>query len=202
MEKDDLIPSQQIGKQTDAVKAKKFSSGLAAKEFFDKAVSRLLNINHWHRISTIETIRFQLFDNKGSALERIASDGDFIRIDIPGPGTSAGKGYDWVHIESMEQYSNAKSDTDFAVFLARPCPVPGQMGNYTAYFFIPSATLTFLVFRKGEMVSAEVHGRNEIPYVRQEGILDKVLNIRVNAGHTLGMRYIEWDLLVSGILSK
>lgn len=101
MEKDDLIPSQQIGKQTDAVKEKKFSSRHEAREFYNKAVSHLLDINNWHRISTMELSRFQLFDRKGLALERIASDGDFIRIDVPGPGTSEGKGYDWVHIESM-----------------------------------------------------------------------------------------------------
>jgi hypothetical protein len=202
MEKDDLIPSQQIGKQTDAVKEKRFSSSLEAKDFFHKAVSRLLNVNHWHRISTIEASRFQLFDNKGSALERIASDGDFIRIDIPCPGISEGKGYDWVHIESMEKYSNAESDTDFTVFVARPCSVPGEMGNKTAHFFTRSATSTFLVFRKGETVSAEVHGRNEVPYVHQEGILDNVRNIMVNAGNTLGMSYLQWDLLVSGILSQ
>lgn len=201
MEKDDLIPSQQIGKQTDAVKEKKFSSSPKAREFFDKAVSRLLDVNNWHKISTIEVSCFQLFDRKGLELERIASEGDFIGIDIPGPGTSEGKEYDWVHIESMEHYSNAESDTDFTVFVARPCSVPGQMGSKTAHFFTRSATSTFLIFRKGETVSAEVHGRNEVTYVHQEGILGNVRNIMVNAGNTLGMSYLQWDLLVSGILS-
>ncbi|QDW25110.1 hypothetical protein FFJ24_009930 [Pedobacter sp. KBS0701] len=150
----------------------------------------------------MEVSRCQLFDRKGLEPERVASDGDFIRIDISGPGTSEGKGYDWFHIESMEHYSNAESDTDFTVFVARPCSVPDQMGSKAAHFFSLSATSTFLVFRKGGTVSAEVHGRNEVPYVHQAGILDNVRNIMVNAGNSLGKSYLQWDLLVSRILSR
>jgi len=35
--------------------------------------------------------------------QRRALEGDFIKVDIPGPGPGVGNGYDWVRIESIEE---------------------------------------------------------------------------------------------------
>ncbi|WP_344765168.1 hypothetical protein [Pedobacter ginsengiterrae] len=62
MEKDDLIPSQQVGQQSNAIKEKKISSISEAQQFFVRASVRLLEVNRWQRIFTIEASHFQLFD--------------------------------------------------------------------------------------------------------------------------------------------
>jgi len=201
MEKDDLIPSQKVGQQSNAIKEKKFSSILEAKQFFVRASARLLEINHWQSISATEASHFQLFDDRGSEIERIAAEGDFIRIDILGTGALQGHGYDWVRIESMEYYSNEETDIDFTIFVARPSRVPGQKGGSIANFFSPCATSTFLVFRQGNILTAEVHGRNEVRNLQPDDIFGEARNLMINVGSEVGMSFIRWNLLVSGVLS-
>ncbi|ARS40391.1 hypothetical protein CA265_12285 [Sphingobacteriaceae bacterium GW460-11-11-14-LB5] len=201
MKKDDLIPTQQIGQQSDAEEEKIFPSPMEAIAAYQKAVDRLLDINEWHHISTIEASRFKLIDSFGNELDRAAREKDYIRIDIPGLGTSVGIGYDWVCIEHMEQYTDANLDIDFTLFVARPSRVPGLEENKTAHFFSDRATSTFIVFRSGNVLSAEVHGRNEVPNTEGLGLLDQARNLVVNGGSAIGLSFTQWHLLVSGILS-
>jgi hypothetical protein len=201
MEKESLIPTQQIGQQTDAEEEKIFSSPAEAKAAYEQAVVRLLDINNWHTISTIEASNFVLYDWSGVPLDRPVEENDYVRIDIPGPGTKVGKGYDWVCIEYLEKFSDVDSDTDFTLFVARPSSVPGEIGEKIAHFFTDSATSTFIVYRRGNLLSAEVHGRNEVPNTHDQPLLDKARNLLVNGGSAVGMSFVQWHLLVSGVLS-
>ncbi|WP_316797770.1 hypothetical protein [Pedobacter frigidisoli] len=200
MEKEDLIPSQQVGQQTDAEEEKIFDSPAAASLAYKQAVLRLKNVNQWHTISRIEASCFVLFDKNGIQVARNAKESDYIRIDIPGPGTSAGKGYDWVCIEHMEEFSGPESDVEFTLIVARPSKTPGVVSAKIAHFFTNQATSTFMVFRRGNVLSAEVHGRNEVPNTENQAFLDKTRNLVVNGGSAIGMSYIQWHLLASGIL--
>ncbi|TCD26557.1 hypothetical protein EZ456_13285 [Pedobacter psychrodurus] len=202
MEKQELIPTQQIGQQTDAEEEKILVSTVEAKATYQKVVQHLLDVNEWYRISTIEASCFKLFDQNGSPLNRAALEGDYIRIDIPGPGTAAGKGFDWVYIEQLEKYADDGSDIDFTLFVARPSRVPGIFGGKIAHFFTDRATSTFIVFRRANVLSVEVHGRNEVPNTQDQNLLDKTRNLVVNGGSTIGMSFAQWHLLVSGILKQ
>lgn len=202
MEKEELIPTQQVGQQTDACKEEVFSSPDQAVTAYNYAKICLLNVNQWHEISSIEASRFALFDKKGDPLFRPAQESDYIRIDIPGPGTEEGKGYDWVCIEHLESFSSRDSDVDFTLFVARPCAVPGSGGIDIAHFFTGQATSTFLVFRRSNVLSAEVHGRNEVANIAGKNLADKARNLMVNGGSTIGMSYAQWHLLVSGIITE
>ncbi|MFC3561130.1 hypothetical protein [Pedobacter jamesrossensis] len=201
MEKKELIPSQQIGQQTDAEEEKIFPSAMEAKAAYAMASRHLLDVNEWQNISTIEASSFMLCDRNGIQLNRAVHEGDYIQIDIPGPGTSTGKGFDWVFVEHMEVFTDEDSDIDFTLFVARPSSMPGVIDGKVSHFFTDRSTSTFMVFRRGDVLSIEVHGRNEVPNMEVDGLLDKARNILVNGGSGIGMSFIQWHLLVSGILS-
>lgn len=202
MEKEELIPTQQVGQQTDACKEEVFSSPDEAKKAYNAAKICLLDVNQWHKISSVEASRFTLFNKNGEPLFRSAQESDYMRIDIPGPGTEEGKGYDWVCIEHLESFSSVESDVDFTLFVARPCAVPGSAERNTAHFFTEQATSTFLVFRRSNVLSAEVHGRNEVANIAGKNLADKARNLMVNGGSSIGMSYAQWHLLVSGIIAE
>jgi hypothetical protein len=201
MEKDELIPTQQIGQQTDAEVDKIFPSPREARIAYHKASERLLDVNQWHRISALEAGCFKLIDSGGNGLDREAREKDFIRIDIPGPETAVGIGYDWVHIEHMEKFSDEGEDTEFTLFVTRPSKIPGELDPRTAHFFSDRASSTFIVFRRGNVLSAEVHGRNEVPNTEGLDLLDQARNLVVNGGSAVGLSFTQWHLLVSGILA-
>lgn len=200
MEKQELIPTQQIGQQTDAEEEKILINADEAKAAYQIAVQRLLEVNKWHKISKMKASCFAVFDSNSFPLETPVKEGDFIRIDIPGPGTSEGDGFDWVYIEKLEQYSNLETDVDFTFFVARPTKVPGITGGEVAHFFTEKATSTFLVFRRENILNVEVHGRNEVPNTKHQNLLDSARNLIVNGGSAMGMSFVQWHLLVAGIL--
>lgn len=200
MEKQELIPTQQIGQQTDAEEEKILSTADEARAAYQIAVQRLLEVNNWHKISKIEASCFAVFDENNFPLDTPVKEGDFIRIDIPGPGTSEGNGFDWVYIEKLDQYSDMESDVDFTLFVARPTKVPGITGGEVAHFFTDKATSTFLVFRRANVLNVEVHGRNEVPNTYHKNLLDSTRNLMVNGGSAMGMSFVQWHLLVRGIL--
>jgi len=202
MEKQELIPTQQIGQQSDAEEEEILVSPVEANAAYQKAVKHLLNVNEWHRISTIEASCFKLYDQNGSPLNRAALEGDYIRIDIPGPGTAAGKGFDWVYIEQLDNYTDDGADIDVTLLVARPSRIPGVIGGNIAHFFTDRATSTFMVFRRANVLSVEVHGRNEVPNTKDQNLLDKTRNLMVNGGSAIGMSFAQWHLLVSGILKQ
>ncbi|GAA3956567.1 hypothetical protein GCM10022246_08130 [Pedobacter ginsengiterrae] len=80
----------------------------------------------------------------------------------------------------MEYYSN--EETDFNIFVARPSNVPGQKGGSIAIFFCPCATSTFFVFQQGNFLTAEVHGRNEVPNLQPDDIFGEARNLMINGG--------------------
>lgn len=202
MEKERLIPTQQIGQQTDAEEEKIYTTQEDALAAYHTAAERLQDVNKWHEISSIEASCFTLFDNQGIQLDRKARQGDYIRIDIPGPGNSVGEGYDWVYVEHLEKYSNTEENVDFTLLVARPSKNPGNSEDKIAHFFSDLATSTFMAFRKVNVLSVEVHGRNELPNSYEQKLLDQLRNLMVNGGSAIGMSFIQWHLLVSGILNK
>ncbi|TCD08338.1 hypothetical protein EZ449_13130 [Pedobacter frigidisoli] len=200
MEKEDLIPSQQIGKQTDAEQEKLFSSPKAAGEAYHLAMVKLLDVNAWHKISGIDTTYFELFDRNGNSHHHTAKESDYIRIDVSGAVASEGKCY-WVCIEHMECYSQHETDVEFTLFVARPCKVPGEIGGSVAHFFTNRATSTFMVFRRGNVLTAGIYGRNEVANTVPDGMLDKSRNVVYKNGSADGMSFAQWQLVLAGILA-
>jgi hypothetical protein len=200
MEKDqfnhDIVPAQYIGTSMDALEERISTSIDEAIIRFNQASAKLLAVNEWGNYAGMSA--FQLIDAHGIKAERNAEEGDFIRIDIPGPGTQAGKGYDWVMIKEIRNIN--ESGYQILALTVRPCAHPLKQDGDTAHFLKDAATSTFVIKRDGIRVTAEEHGRNEVPNTATGSLYDKGRNFVVGMAAKLGLSYPQWKSLVKSLL--
>lgn len=194
------VPEQTAGSEMDAVEKVYCPSVAEAKEFYHTVKRRLTDINAWAAMARLPMSSFKLFDYAGRAIERNAGEGDFIRIDIPGPGTRTGHGYDWVIIEALVE--ETEKGAEAISMRVRPAAHPLGEDERVAHFLKSCATSTFQVKRLGNCVSAEEHGRNEVANLDTGHIFDNIRNAIVGAGAKIGFSYPQWKTLVVGLLSK
>ena len=143
---------------------------------------------------------FSLTDAQGNEVQRKATDGDHIKIDIPGPGTKTGKGYDWVVIEQIKE--EVLDGAEVLSMTVRPAANPLNDDEHTAHFLSAEATSTFQVKRISNTIYAEEHGRNEVPNTDLEDTMDNIRNTFVGWGAKLGFSYPQWKGLVKGLLAN
>jgi hypothetical protein len=129
---------------------------------------------------------------------RTAQKGDHFKIDIPGPGSVTGEGYDWVQIEEIVEERDEQSDS--IAIRVRPASNPRNEKSDVAHFFTNAATSNFIVKREGTKVSAAVRGRNEKPNTEAEAVIDKARNTAVATGAITGFSNYQWKSLVTGLL--
>ncbi len=198
----DLIPEQHTGIQKKSSESVEFDSVEAARQFFQVARKRLLDINNWQHISTGLSSTFILRDAQGQSIgHRFPEVGDYMQIDIPGPEPKAGDGHDWVRIEAIEETKNTAAD-EMTIIRVRPAPSPVDNQAEVAHFLDDQATSTFAVFRLGSTVTAEVYGHNETANTHTEGLADKVRNVVVAVGSWLGFSDAQWGNLTKGIVQN
>jgi len=191
------IPEQHTGGEIDTVKRVEFNSADEAKDFYQIAKERLLNVSHWAEICKVPLSTFTLTDSHGNTITRNAAEGDYIKIDIPGPGSHHGDGFDWVRIEKISE--ETESGMQQLSLQARPSPNPGHSDPDIAHFYTDQATSTFQVKRIGFIVTAEEHGRNEVPNTDTSFLTDNIRNTLVGWSAKIGFAYPQWKSLVKGI---
>lgn len=193
------IDNQKEGGSHDAESKKYYDSVDEAKINFQLLKDRLLNINDWQSYSGEMTASFQLFDEKGEELKTKAKLGDFIRIDIPGPGSFEGDGYDWVKVTQIDE--NPYEDDERYLMVCVPSVNPTtENAQDIAHFYTNKASSNFIVRRKGKCIYVEIHGRNEVTNLKTENIPDKIRNAVVSIMSRLGISKIQWKSLAEGLL--
>lgn len=197
---EDNIPEQEVGAQTNTEASKEFKEMQEAQEFYQLVKSRLLNVNHWHDVAGAATAEFQLTDEKGNKVKRSVRKNDFFQIDIPGPGSETGDGYDWVRVEDIEELKN--DNEEGITIVVRPASNPNNSNTDVAHFFTDEAQSCFMVVRKGTKVIAGVFGRNEKPNINAEKIMDKARNAAVATGAITGFAKLQWKSLVNGLVKN
>jgi len=192
------VPEQHTGSQIDTTAQAEFATADEAIAFYTIAKSRLLNAYKWAEICKVPLSVFALTDSQGLTVERPAEEGDYLKIDIPGPGTHSGDGFDWVRIEKItEDLADGAATTSMQV---RPAANPASADTSTAHFYTAMATSTFQVKRIGTVVSAEEHGRNEVPNTDTSHLADNIRNTLVGWSAKIGLSYPQWKSLVKGIV--
>jgi hypothetical protein len=199
-QQENIIPSQDSGIQTNTESAEELATEKEAKEFYVTVCKRLMDINNWQQYAGKATASFQLTDKSGKEVERDPQKGDHLKIDIPGPGSVSGQGFDWVQIEAIEKDQDEKTQwTDMRV---RPATSPLNEKEDVAHFFSDDTTSTFMVRQEGKQVIAGVYGRNEKPNTNTETTIDKIRNTAIATGAISGFSKIQWKSLVNGLVKK
>ncbi len=192
------IPPQVVGEKMDAVEKRSFKEDVEAMGFFELVRYRLLDVNHWSSLAGNGMAKFQLTDSSGNAVERLAQQGDHFKIDIPGPGSIIGNGYDWVEVESIIE--ERAPEMEMLTLSVRPAANPLSKNGDTAHFLTEQATSTFQVKRIGQDIYAGEHGRNEQANTYTTDAIENIRNMLVGWAATLGFSYPQWKSLVKGLL--
>lgn len=195
-----IIPEHKTGKKVDCFETVEFKDTTEAVAFYDVARERLLNINGWGDIATIPSSQFCLVDQENDTLERPAKVGDYVRIDIPGPGLPSSKGFDWVRVESIDE--EVLPDYRRTALSLRPAQDPTNPHSDIAHFFKALATSTLLVEQKHNSVSVQYAGRNELVNTENTTMTDNIRNFLVGIATKMGASFPQWRALVKGIISK
>jgi len=198
MKKHQLIPVQTAGNHLDIIESREFLNEQAAIEFFEKVNLKLFDINNWHQVCRSTSSKFYLKSGKDLSSKQTPEVGDFICIDIPGPSTLSGKGYDWVKIEAISKETNNAGEV--IAMTVRPHSNPTKDLKNIAHFFTEDSTSTFMITRQNNFVTAEVHGRNEISNLKTSVFSDNLRNRMVSWGAVIGLSYPQWKSLALGLV--
>ena len=200
MNKKNIVPKQRTGKAIDAKGSLTLQDENEAQSFFGTVKNRLQNVNGWADLAGNLSAVFQLVSADGTEAYRNLQKGDYFKIDIPGPGSKTGEGYDWVQIEDVENKSSSNSES-FS-FRVRPTENPQNKNKDVAHFYSQDSTSTFTVSRNGRIISAVIQDRNTKPNKSANSPLDKIRDVIVGTAGVLSFSKIQWKNLIDGLLSR
>lgn len=197
-----IIPEQQSGIALEAESNIELNDDKEAKAFFNLAKSRLQQVNNWHELAGTFSGNFQLADENGNEAERSVQKGDHFKIDIPGPGTKSGKGYDWVQVEEVESISTP--DVESFGFRVRPAHNPQKKNEQESisHFYSTESTSSFTVTRERNRITAAIYDRNTKTNKESELLLDKVRNTVIGTAAILSFSKVQWQALTDAIVKK
>ncbi len=194
------IPPQKDGGFSDNEHEKILGSTWEAKQQFDWASKKLFDINKWSEwCENMLSANFSLYNKYGHPVKRLAELHDYVKIDIPGPGSIDGGGFDWVQIKNISVIHDPENDTETAFLQVSPCSCPVNSEPHVAHFFSTEATSTFMIQREGKKVRAEIHGRNEKPNTSGNTI-DSLRNTFVAKLAKAAFSDLQWKDLCKGFL--
>ncbi|SDG39093.1 hypothetical protein [Epilithonimonas hungarica] len=193
------VPWQHSGAYHDTESIKKIVASDLLAQKFEILKERFFSINHWKDYCGKGSADFRLFDSGGSYIERIPQKGDFMRIDIPGPGDIEAKGYDWVEIVLVDDHC---SDDELERYLicCRPSKIPGSNTDHIAHFYSRESSSTFVISRGHDFIKTAVYGRNEIPNYKKTGFWGRIRNFLISTGGYTRITKMQWKSYTDGLL--
>ena len=195
-----VIPPQHTGTVIDIVESIELPDVPSAKAHFQTVKQRLLTVNNWRGIAGTGSAVFQLLNPQGEDVSRTVEKGDFFKIDIPGPGPTAGDGYDWVAVEEVNEIN--EEDTESVGIRVRPTLSPLNNSTDVAHFYSPESTSSFTVTREGKTITAGIYDRNTKPNQSADTLVDKIRDVAVGAGAVTAFSKMQWTNLAKGLLKK
>lgn len=193
-----LIPENVEGNEITAESSAKFPKRGDACDFYKLVKERLLQVNKWQELMGKVSAGFKLTDNRGRPVNRAANTGDHFRIDIPGPGSEAGEGFDWAYVENIQEIND--DFVDSIAMIVRPAADPQTENKDTAHFFSKKSTSTFVVTREGNSVTASVYDRNITANDETKQLLDKARNAIAGLSAKYGFSRLQWKALTEALI--
>lgn len=198
----EVIPPEIKGKNTNVEKVVVLDTKEEAVNTFKRAYKRMLNPAIWHKLGGVTSAQFTLTNENAKEEERLAKEGDYFKIDLPGPGPAAGDGYDWVRVELLKDHTDHEIDEESIGMKLRACSPAGKNTEETAHFFKDDATSSFIIRRIDTKVTASYFGRNEIPNTDTTKTSDNIRNTMVAMGAIAGLSEVQWSALLKGFLEE
>ena len=195
-----IVPPQFKGQEIEVDAVQDLKTESEAQRLYDIAKKKLLNVNNWNRIAGAVTARFQIIDKKGNEVDREVQKGDYLRIDIPGPGTKEGGGFDWVLVEELDEIRQPSVQS--VGFRVRPNENPFGQRNETAHFYSKEATSSFIIIREKTKIIAWIIDRNLRPNTEQESLADKIRDVAVGISAIAGFSKVQWQGLANALIEK
>jgi hypothetical protein len=192
------VPTQYEGSFHDTESQKNIIVPEVLDSKFNVLKERFYSINNWKDYTGSGFADFDLFDSIGLYINTKPRVGDFVRIDIPGPGDVGSRGYDWVKIEGITVTINDEQERH--LITCRPSASPGENPKYIKHFYSDRATSTFLIEKGTDYIKVGIYGRNEMPNKKNTGLLGKIRNLLVSFGGFLKLTKIQWKALADGLL--
>jgi len=196
----EIVPAQFKGQEIEADATKELKDETDAKGLYNVARKKLLDVNNWKKIAGAITAQFQIIDEKGKEVNREVKKGDYLRIDIPGPGSKEGDGYDWVLVEELCEIN--KGSVQSVGFRVRPNENPFGEKKETAHFYSKEATSTFIITRENSKVISWIIDRNLLPNTESESLADKVRDAVVGVSAIAGFSKVQWQGLADGLIEN
>jgi len=196
-----LIPQNIKGKKNDLYESVHVPTTEQAITIFQQAYKRISNPFMWHDLTGLPAKFLPASENETS-FKNPLWEGNYFKIEIPGPGSSKGSGYDWVMVETVEDKRNSQGSLESFGITLRACSNPYNGSLATAHFFKSLATSSFFLQRDGKLVTASYHGRNEVPNIQTGNLLDNIRNAFVALGAEAGMSELVWSQLLKAFLGK
>ncbi len=194
-----LIPDHNTGVVIESAASADCKDADEARSLFSIAKDRLLQVNNWHQLAGVISASFQLIDSDGKEVSRNAQKGDYFKIDIPGPGSKAGGGFDWVKVEDLNEVS--KPDVDSVGLRVRPASNPLSSNDSIAHFYSEESTSTFIVTRENNTIKASVYDVNTKPNTNSESLTDKMRHVAVGLGALSAFSKMQWKALAEGLVN-
>lgn len=191
-----LVPPQRSGKAIDAEASAVLSTEKTAVVFYELVKNRLQHVNSWSVIAGKLSAEFQLINKQGLEIFRKVHDGDYLRIDIMGPGGTSGHGFDWVKIEQIEDAPDSFG------FRVRPASQPAAHRAIPDHFYDEGSTSTFRVIRVGRRVIVSISDRNIKPNGEATNVVNTVRNHVVAWAARARFSQIQWQSLAEGLVSR
>lgn len=192
------VPGQHRGDSVTAEGSRTFDDVTAAKAFYSEVQAKLLDVNHWQDQAGEALARFIMTDAAGNPAAGGARQGLLIKIDIPGPGSKSGGGYDWVKIEEIKNTDTP--DVQSTALRVRPIAAPGSQADEPTHFYDQESTSTFTITREHTSVTVAIYDRNINPNTEADSLVDKVRNAITGLFGEKVFSKIQWQELVDGLL--
>ncbi|UAY53083.1 hypothetical protein [Ferruginibacter albus] len=190
-----ILPIQNLGKEIIIEKKIEFSPHASAKKVYELVKDRLLHVNDWYKIGGFS--RFQIINANGVSVNRRIINGDYLRIDVPGPGSKIGRGYDWVRVEELIEIN--EEDINSIGFRVRPAHYPFGEKNNIAHFFSSKTTSCFIITRNEKSILITIIDRNIIPNSDIISWTDKLRHRFITLVYVFSK--LQWRKLANGLIA-
>ena len=145
-------------------------------------------------------MRAFVIDEKGEEVTRDVRKGDYLRINIPGPGSKEGDGYDWVLVEELKEINRGSLQS--VGFRVRPTENPFGEKNETSHFYSKEATSSFIICRENAQLISWIVDRNLLPNTESGSLVDKVRDVVVGVSAIAGLSKVQWQQLADGLIES